>query len=438
MSALTVFNKTVNDVAKLTDWRDVMKAHTEAEAWRLVAKRIKDPTLMENTVRVIWEAKRKAGELLVLMEEKGERASGKVPKGSKIGSRGTTLAELGIKPKESFNFQNLYRLPQRQFEALVAQKIRYHVAMSDSEGAAIKEIRKDKRKVKTKRRAQREKDMARVIRPLSGTNRFGVILVNPPWKRTAWSAAGHDRHDEATWATDIATQDDELKSLPVDTIAYEEGCLLVLWCPEAWRGAEVARAWGFQPVSEINWLKDIVSERQGDMLHVGDTLTVKGVAGPGYWARSRAEKVIIATKGKPLSVSMGEQTENVWFAPRCRGHEKPDVAREWIERHWPNIAKVELFAHQYRDGWASWGPDLPDGPRGFATDETANATLLGVTPPEAEPDDDSVEIIPPERHRIPIKDLPLPRMPPLKAVPRDDDAPDTPRRRQPDPNRKRA
>jgi hypothetical protein len=37
---------------------------------------------------------------------------------------------------------------------------------------------------------------------------------------------------------------------------------------------------------------------------------------------------------------------------------KPDVAYEIIEKMYPEVLKLELFARRYHAGWSSWGNEL--------------------------------------------------------------------------------
>jgi N6-adenosine-specific RNA methylase IME4 len=49
----------------------------------------------------------------------------------------------------------------------------------------------------------------------------------------------------------------------------------------------------------------------------------------------------------------------VIVAPRGRHSEKPDAVYEMIERDYPSLPKIELFARARRDGWRAWGNELP-------------------------------------------------------------------------------
>jgi N6-adenosine-specific RNA methylase IME4 len=46
-------------------------------------------------------------------------------------------------------------------------------------------------------------------------------------------------------------------------------------------------------------------------------------------------------------------------APRREHSCKPNEAYELIERAYPELPKIELFARAARDGWAAWGNEAP-------------------------------------------------------------------------------
>jgi N6-adenosine-specific RNA methylase IME4 len=46
-------------------------------------------------------------------------------------------------------------------------------------------------------------------------------------------------------------------------------------------------------------------------------------------------------------------------APRREHSRKPDKAYELIERMYPQLPRIELFARNAREGWACWGNQAP-------------------------------------------------------------------------------
>jgi N6-adenosine-specific RNA methylase IME4 len=120
----------------------------------------------------------------------------------------------------------------------------------------------------------------------------------------------------------------------------------------------------------------LASRRRMKCLLSNGSVKVTGEPGLGHWNRDRAEIMLIGGRGRPVAPGKGPQGERTWFASRPGGRgEKPDIALEWFETHFPNTPKVELWARKYRkkQGWASWGKDLPDGPWGL--DDNATEAL---------------------------------------------------------------
>jgi N6-adenosine-specific RNA methylase IME4 len=229
--------------------------------------------------------------------------------------------------------------------------------------------------VKKAARADREQKVAAKIEALPD-RKYGVILADPQWGRTAYSdETGRDRdasnHYPTATTGDEATQDNAIKALDVGSIAARD-CVLGLWCTDPHRGVDVMRAWDFKPVSYFVWVKDIVeiNEAQRAMPGVtglGRLFQAVGAAGTGFWNRDRDELMLIGVRGHPVCPALGTQGESVWFArrgehatSRADSHsDKPDCAQEWFERHWPHTPKVELNARRRRAGWDAWGPETP-------------------------------------------------------------------------------
>jgi N6-adenosine-specific RNA methylase IME4 len=48
----------------------------------------------------------------------------------------------------------------------------------------------------------------------------------------------------------------------------------------------------------------------------------------------------------------------VFEAPRGRHSEKPECVYELIERLFPTVPKLEMFARGQREGWTAWGAEV--------------------------------------------------------------------------------
>ena len=115
--------------------------------------------------------------------------------------------------------------------------------------------------------------------------------------------------------------------------------LHVATAPHLQESFRVIEAWGFQYVTNIAWVKDKI--------------------GLGFWVRNQHELLLIATRGNiPCPLTENRPT-SVIKADRREHSRKPDEAYELIERMYPDLPKIELFARSTRKGWAVWGNQAP-------------------------------------------------------------------------------
>jgi N6-adenosine-specific RNA methylase IME4 len=113
--------------------------------------------------------------------------------------------------------------------------------------------------------------------------------------------------------------------------------VLFLWttAPHLHEAFEVLAAWRFQYVSNFVWVKDKF--------------------GLGYWVRNQHELLLIATCGDMPCPLPAARPSSVITAPRREHSRKPDEAYGLIERMYPEMPKIELFARAAREGWTVWG-----------------------------------------------------------------------------------
>jgi N6-adenosine-specific RNA methylase IME4 len=97
-------------------------------------------------------------------------------------------------------------------------------------------------------------------------------------------------------------------------------------------------AWGFEYKTNIVWVKDKI--------------------GLGYFVRNQHELLLVATRGDMPSPSPANRPPSVITARRREHSRKPDEAYALIERIYPELPKIELFARQTRPGWAAWGNEM--------------------------------------------------------------------------------
>lgn len=72
---------------------------------------------------------------------------------------------------------------------------------------------------------------------------------------------------------------------------------------------------------------------------------------------SNAEVCMLGTRGKVIKPATNK-IASVVITPRQRHSSKPTIIRDLINKLYPDLNKVELFAREYSDGWTSTGLDL--------------------------------------------------------------------------------
>jgi N6-adenosine-specific RNA methylase IME4 len=171
-------------------------------------------------------------------------------------------------------------------------------------------------------------------------NRFGAILVDPPWRfmnRTGKMAPEHKRLSR--YGT---MSNEEIMKLPVAQLAAPQSHLY-LWVPNALiqEGLEVMRRWGFVYKTNIIWFK------------------VRKDGGPdgrgvGFYFRNVTELVLFGVRGKLRTGPAGRRQTNIIIEQKRAHSIKPDALFDIIESCSPGPF-IELFARFKRSGWSAWG-----------------------------------------------------------------------------------
>jgi len=192
------------------------------------------------------------------------------------------------------------------------------------------------------REARRDERLGDLLKqtaaPLDGSlGRFGVIYADPPWAHEF--AADNGRNVGLNHYPTLSLE--QVCALPVEDICAVD-CLLFLWSPPPLlqEALQVIRAWGFSYRTNAIWDKEVF--------------------GMGYYFRGQHEHLLLATRGEPPTPRPADRPSSVIRARRGEHSRKPATAYRLIERMYPSLRKVELFARNSRPGWKSWGLGLPD------------------------------------------------------------------------------
>ena len=158
---------------------------------------------------------------------------------------------------------------------------------------------------------------------------FELIYADPPWQ------LGNPDGENAP--------ENHYPTMPLAAIkdlqppAADNACLF-LWAVNCLLpgAVEVISSWGFTYKTNLVWVKPSI--------------------GLGYWTRNRHEPLLFATRGQIEIPEPDQRPDSVIEANRGRHSEKPAAVYELIERAYPQLGKLELFARgQPRPGWQTWG-----------------------------------------------------------------------------------
>lgn len=171
---------------------------------------------------------------------------------------------------------------------------------------------------------------------------YSTIVADPPWQPGlggTWGARVDKGRPQRFYGTMPV---DEIKALNVPAAPQAHLYLWALSQHADW-GFEVARAWGFEPVTMLTWCKPGL--------------------GVGRF-RCNTEHVIVARKGTRHGNPFGsggrvsQATEGTHFAwPRGRHSQKPEAFYLLVERLSPG-PYLEMFARDRRLGWDAWGNEV--------------------------------------------------------------------------------
>jgi len=182
---------------------------------------------------------------------------------------------------------------------------------------------------------------------MTGSQKYGVILADPPWLYSNWGAGAGNVHTRTRGAAKHypAMSVKQLAALPIASLA-EDRCALFLWVtwPQIENGLQLIKDWGFTyKTLAWEWIKLSKNGRPA--------------VGMGYYTRGNAEPCLLAFRGKPIPPAV-RNISAVLLSPRRQHSQKPEQQYENIELLYPGLAKIELFARERHPGWHVWGNDV--------------------------------------------------------------------------------
>lgn len=164
--------------------------------------------------------------------------------------------------------------------------------------------------------------------------RYSVVYADPPWSFGAASVSGGADQHYATMSQE------DICALPVRDHVTRAAALF-LWAPNSHvpEALEVMRAWGFSYKTYAVWVKD------------------KAIRSLGYHFRARHETLLYGTRGDLIPES-ARRPSSVIEAPVAEHSRKPDCVYRMIEKMYPGMRYLEMFARgAKRKGWKTYGAE---------------------------------------------------------------------------------
>ena len=163
--------------------------------------------------------------------------------------------------------------------------------------------------------------------------KYQIIYADPPWQYRKGTVPPNRKIENHYPTMTI----EEILNLKVPVA---DDCILYLWVtyPFLDEGIRVIKAWGFSYKSCLIWDKEII--------------------GCGFWFRGQHELLLVGVRGKVKPPPNSLRVSSVLRERRQEHSKKPAIVREWINKWYPDLTKLELFAREKVAGWDSWGNEV--------------------------------------------------------------------------------
>lgn len=173
---------------------------------------------------------------------------------------------------------------------------------------------------------------------------YGLIYADPPWKQSKGGKKAV-RQNSSGKPLDYKTCSlEEIKEhLKMATDVTTENSILFLWTIDKYlfEAQEIAESLGYKLHARMIWDK------------------VTGIPA-AFTVRYGHEYLLYMYKGKLLPVAKDERGKiHTVFREKVTKHsKKPEIAYQIIERLYPDLRKLEMYARETRDGWDSFGNEV--------------------------------------------------------------------------------
>lgn len=176
--------------------------------------------------------------------------------------------------------------------------------------------------------------------------RYDLILADPPWKQAKGGKKNVRPVSSGTELDYPVCSLDEIKEhlRQATSLASGDNTILFLWTIDKYlfEAQQIAEELGYKLHARMIWNK------------------VTGIPA-AFTVRYGHEYLLYMYKGKLIPVATEERGKiHTVFTEKVQRHsQKPEISYEIINRLYPDLKKLELYARQEHDGFDVWGNEVP-------------------------------------------------------------------------------
>ena len=177
-------------------------------------------------------------------------------------------------------------------------------------------------------------------------NRYDLIVADPPWKQSKGGKKSVRKNSSGKPLDYPVCSLDEIKEhlRQATSLARGENSILFLWTIDKYlfEAQQIAEELGYKLHARMIWNK------------------VTGIPA-AFTVRYGHEYLLYMYRGKLTPVATEERGKiHTVFTEKVQRHsQKPEISYEIINRLYPNLKKLEMYARRERDGYDCWGNELP-------------------------------------------------------------------------------
>lgn len=174
--------------------------------------------------------------------------------------------------------------------------------------------------------------------------KYQIIYADPPWKQSkGGKKAVRSKSSGSPLDYNVLSLHEIQAILNRAGFLADENRIMFLWT-----------------IEKYLFEAEIMAKRLGYKLHARMVWNkVTGIPA-AFTIRFGHDYLLYLYHGKFLSVALNERGKiHSVFTERVKRHsQKPEIAYQIIERLYPNMNRLELFARQKREGWDVWGNEV--------------------------------------------------------------------------------